>query len=113
MLSGGNYHYPHALFNNQTKVFEGKEVLIFNPSPTRFEIRFLQIMRTLILKDALRGTVHLQDFIVLKSRKEEGTDAMIKCYQSFHQKYIFIKITKPFLILLIMADPNKPHMEKF
>ena len=78
MLSGGKYHYPHELFNNQTKVFEGKEVLLFNPSPTRFENRFLQMMRTLLLKDSLRGTVHLQDIIVLKLRKEEGTDAMIK-----------------------------------
>ena len=69
MLFGGNYHSPHVLFNNQTRVFEGKEVLLLSPSPTRFETHFLQMMFTLRLKNALRGTVHLQEFIALKLRK--------------------------------------------
>ena len=36
--------------------------------------------------------MHLQDFIVLKLRKEEGTVSMIKDYQSFHQRHIFINV---------------------
>ena len=56
--------------------------------------------------------MHLQEFIALKLRKEEGTVAMIKDDQSFHQRHIFIKMAKPLLILLRMADSNQPHMDK-
>ena len=48
--------------------------------------------------------MHLQDFIELKFSKEEGTVAMIKYDQSFHQRHIFIKMENPLLILLRMAD---------
>ena len=78
MLFGGNYHSPNEFFKNQTRVFEGKEVLLLNISPTRFATHFLHMMRTLRLKNALKGTVHLLEFIVLKLSKEEGTAAMIK-----------------------------------
>ena len=37
---------------------------------------------------------------------------MIKVGQSFHQRHIFIKMEKPLLILLSMADSNQPHMDK-
>ena len=37
---------------------------------------------------------------------------MIKDDQSFHQSHVLIKISKPLLILLRMADSNQPHMEK-
>ena len=37
---------------------------------------------------------------------------MIKGDQSFHQRHILIKMTKPILILLSMADSNQPHMNK-
>ena len=87
-------------------------MLLLNPIPTRFATHFLQMIRTLRPKNSLRVTVHLQDFITLKLRKEEGTVAMIKGDQSFHQRHIFIKITKPLLILLRMADSNQPHMDK-
>ena len=83
MLFGANYHSPHTFFNNQTRVFEVKEVLILNPSPTRFVTHFLPIMRTLRLKYALRGTLHLEDFIELKLRKEEVTVAMINTINPF------------------------------
>ena len=56
--------------------------------------------------------MHLQDFIALKLRKEEGTVATIKGNQSFHQRQIFIKMAKPLLILLRMADSNQTHMDK-
>ena len=112
MLFCGNYHSTHALFNNQTRVFEGKEVLLLNPSTTRFATHFLLMMRTLYLKNALRGTVHFQKFISLKLRKEEGTLAMVKCDQYFHQRHIFIKTAKPLLILLRMAESNQPQMYK-
>ena len=69
MLFGGNYYSPHEFFKNQTRVFEVKELLILNPIPTKFVTRFLWMMRTLRLKNALRGTVHLQEFIALKLRK--------------------------------------------
>ena len=69
MLFGGNYHSPHVLFKNWTRFFEVKEVLLLNPSPTRFATHFLQMMRTPRLKNSLRVTVHLQDFISLKLRK--------------------------------------------
>ena len=36
---------------------------------------------------------------------------MIKDDKSFHQRHIFIKMAKPLLILLKMADSNQPHME--
>ena len=112
MLFGGNYHYPDGFFNNQTRVFEGKEVLLLNPSPTGFVTNFLRMMRTLRLKNSLRGTVRLQEFILLKLSKEERTVEIIKDDQSFHQINIFIKIAKPLLILLRMADSNQPHMVK-
>ena len=56
--------------------------------------------------------MHLQDFIVLKLMKEEGTVAMIKYYQPFHQRNVFIKMANPILILLRMVDSNQPHMDK-
>ena len=37
---------------------------------------------------------------------------MIKDNQYFHQRHIFIKIAKPILILLRMADSNQTHMNK-
>ena len=43
------------------------------------------------LKNALRGIVHLQEFILLKLREEEGNFAMIKDDQYFYQRQIFIK----------------------
>ena len=70
------------------------------------------MMRTLRLKNALRVTVHFQEFIALKLRKEEGTVEMIKDDQSFHQRHILIKIAKPILILLRMSKSNQPHMDK-
>ena len=69
MLFGGNYHSPNEFFKNQTRVFEGKEVIILNPSPTRFANNFLRMMRTLCLKDTLMGTVKLKVFIALKLSK--------------------------------------------
>ena len=36
---------------------------------------------------------------------------MIEYDQYFHQRHIFIKMEKPLLILLKMADSNQPHME--
>ena len=112
MLFGGNYNYPHLFFNNQTRFFEVKEVLLLNPSPTRFVTHFLRMMRTLCLKNALSGTVHLQEFISLELRKDEGTVTTIKEDQSFHQSHIFIKMAKPILILLRVADSNQPHTDK-
>ena len=87
-------------------------MLLLNPSPTRFATHFLLMMRTLCNNNAPRGTVHLQDFIELKLRKEEGIFAMIKDNQSFHQRQIFIKMSKPLLILMKMADSNQPHKYK-
>ena len=63
MLFGGNYHFPHAFLKNQKRGFEGKELLLLNTIPTRFAAHFLQMVCTLRLKDALRETVHLQEFI--------------------------------------------------
>ena len=56
--------------------------------------------------------MHLQEFIALKLSKEEGNAEMITYYQSFHQRHIFIKMAKPLLMLLSMADSNQPHMYK-
>ena len=56
--------------------------------------------------------MHLQEFIEMKLRKEEGTIEMIKDDQSFRQRHIFIKMAKPLPILLRMADSNQPHMDK-
>ena len=107
----GNYNSKHAFFKNQIKVFEGKEVFLLNPSPTRFVTNFPQMMRTLCLKDALRGTVHLQEIIALKFRNEEGTVVIIKDDRSFHQMQILIKMTQPLLTLLRMSESNHPHID--
>ena len=112
MIFGGNYNSPLALFNNHTRVFEGREVLLLNPSPNSFATHFLLMMHTLRLKNAPRGTVHLQEFISLKLRKEEGNVTMIKENQYFNQIHIFIKMSKPLPIFLRMADSNQPHMYK-
>ena len=37
---------------------------------------------------------------------------MIKDDQSFHQSHIFIKMAKPLLVLLSMADSNQLQMDK-
>ena len=87
-------------------------MLILNPSPTRFATHFLRMMRTIRLKNSLRGTVHWQEFIVLKLIKEEGTVTMINYDQYFHQMLIFIKMAKTILILLRVAESNQPHMDK-
>ena len=58
-------------------------MLLLNTSPTRFAIHFLRMMHTLRLKNALRGTVHLQKFIALKLRKKERTVA-IEQFPSVH-----------------------------
>ena len=44
--------------------------------------------------------------------KEEVTVAMIKEDQSFNQRHIFIKMSKPFFILLRMVESNQPHLDK-
>ena len=56
--------------------------------------------------------MHLQQFIELKLGKEEGTVAMIKYDQPFHQKHTLIKMAKPLLILMSMANSNHLHMDK-
>ena len=56
--------------------------------------------------------MHLHEFIALKLRKEEGTVAMIIDNQSFHQRYIFIKMAKTLLIIMRMFKSNQPHMDK-
>ena len=56
--------------------------------------------------------MHLQKFISLRFRKEEGTVTIIKDNQYFHQRHIYIKMAKHILILLRMADSNHPHMYK-
>ena len=70
------------------------------------------MMHTLCLKDALKVTVHMQKFIESKVGKGEETVAMIKDNQSLYETYIFIKMTKPFVILLRMAKSNQPRMDK-
>ena len=87
-------------------------MLILNKSPTRFATHFLRMVRTLCQEYILKGTVHLQEFIVSNMRKEEGTVEIIKDSQLFHQRHIFIKIENTLLIILRMADSNQPHMEK-
>ena len=110
MLFAGNYHSSHAFFNNQTRVFEGKEVMLLYPSSTSFATHFLLMMHTLFLKDSLRGGVYLQDFIALNSSNGEETVAMIKYDQSFNQRHILINVTNPLLLFLSMADSNYPYM---
>ena len=61
-------------------------MLILNPSLSRFSTHFLQMMHTLRLKNSLRGTMPLQNFIVLKLRKGERTVAMIKLRLIFLSK---------------------------
>ena len=56
--------------------------------------------------------MHLQEFIALKLRKEEGNFAMIKNDQYFHQRHIFIKMEKLLLVILSMADSNHSHIDK-
>ena len=112
MLFGRNHHYPHVFFNNHTRIIEEKEMLLLNSIHTRFATDLILIMHTLRLKNALRETVNLQEFILLKLVKEEGTFAMIKVDQSFHQRHIFIKMEKPLLILLNMDNSNQPHTDK-
>ena len=70
------------------------------------------MVRTLRLKNTLRETVHLQEFVALKFIKEEGNFSMIKDGQHFHQMHIFIKIAKPLLILLRITNSNQSHMDK-
>ena len=41
-----------------------KELVLLNSIPTRFATNFLQMMRTLHLKNTLMGTVHSKEFIV-------------------------------------------------
>ena len=100
MLFRGNYHYQNDFFNHHTRFFEENEVLLLNPSPDRFATHFLQIMHTLRLKNSLRGTVQLQEFVALRLRKEEVTGSMIKEDKSFHQRHILVKIENPLLVLL-------------
>ena len=87
-------------------------MFLLNPSPTRFATHFILMMCTLSLKYSLRGTVHLQEFIALKLRKEEVTVSMIKDNQSFHQSHIFIKMAKLLLIIMRMDNSNQPHIVK-
>ena len=56
--------------------------------------------------------MHLQELIALELVKEEVTVAIIKSDHSFHQRHIFIKMANHLLILLMMAQSNKPHMNK-
>ena len=86
-------------------------MLILNPSTTRFATHFPRMMRTLRLKNSLRGTVHLQEFIALNLSNEEVTFSMIKDDQYFHQSHIFIKMEIPLLIIMRMSDSNQTHME--
>ena len=55
--------------------------------------------------------MHLREFIEFKIVKEEGTVAIIKD-QSFHKKYIWLKIEKNILNIMRMANSNKPQMDK-
>ena len=56
--------------------------------------------------------MYLQEFIAFNLRKEEVTVSMIKIDQSFHHRHIFIKMAKPLLILLSMANSTQPQMDK-
>ena len=87
-------------------------MLLLNPSPTRVATHFLRMVRILLLKNALMGTVHLQEFIALKLRKEEGTVAMKKRRSILSSKANLHKMEKPLLILMRMVDSNQPHMDK-
>ena len=87
-------------------------MFLLNPSTTRFVTNFLRMMRTLCVKNSLRGTLQFQEFIVLRLRKEEITVAMIQDDKLFHQRPFFIEMEKPLLILLRMDDSKNPHMDK-
>ena len=50
---GGIRHHPHVYFQAQMVLFEGQELKLLNPSPTRFAGYFLAMQRTLCCKDAL------------------------------------------------------------
>ena len=56
--------------------------------------------------------MNVQEVIVLKLRKEEGTDEIMKGNQSFHQRHNLIKMANPLLIILMITDLNQPHMER-
>ena len=92
--------------------FLGKGGVDFESKSNQVCNSFLLMLRTLRLKNSLRGTVHFQDLIALKLRKEKETSAMIKDNQSFHQRQILIKMENPLLVLLRMADSNQTHMDK-
>ena len=55
--------------------------------------------------------MHLQEFMALKLRKEEGTVAMIKDSHYFNQRQIIIIMEKLLLILMRMDESNHPHTE--
>ena len=77
-----------------------------------FATNIFLMMSALRLKDSMMGTVHLREFIALNWKKQQGTFAMIKDDKYFHQKNIWIKMAKPILVLLRIADSNHPHMDK-
>lgn len=65
-ILGGAHHTPYALFKNNSKLLYGKSIGLFRPAGTRMAGYAIALMRAFRLKDAIKATVVMPQFLAQK-----------------------------------------------
>ena len=113
-LFGGRVQHLSSFFRKQVECFERRTDLgLMKPDGTRFAGLFLRMQQTLRTKNALRATVHSNQFILYKlAKKILHVPRLIQSDQSFQQRHLLLKSTVMVMKISRMADSNRPHMDK-
>ena len=109
---GGSHHHPHQMFLEQTRIFYGKELVLFNPTACRYASFFIRAMRILHVKQALRGTVHSAKYAKLGLTAFGPVNAMVNSDLAFDQRSIVLKASFPLLKIICLGDQQGPGMDK-
>jgi hypothetical protein len=105
-------HSLYALFQRHARAFNnGRPIGILRASYTRMTGYFMTMHRDLRLKQALQSTMAGSDFISLKISKSKDPTATIRDELEYQRVFHLIRATFPALMILRLADSNKPGMD--
>lgn len=115
MFGSGATHKPHALFIQQSKLYnKGRKLNLEKACDGRFAGYYIALHRLLRCKAALLATVHSQQFGALTNVKAIVHRAAddVKTQLFWKRVFVLLRAIFPLLQLLRIADSDKPNMDK-
>jgi hypothetical protein len=113
VFGSGAMRSPYALFQKHARSFNsGCAIGLLHASDTRTVGYFMAMHRDLRLKGALQATISGSDFISLKVKSFKDPTDTIQDKKECHRVFYLLQVTLPALMVLQLADGNKPAMDK-